>query len=43
MLRQLSDVEILQDSKPIGEGAFSVVVKCRHKASGGFYALKIVA
>ena len=41
MLNSLEDVEIL-DEPQLGEGAFSRVVKCRHRRDGGLYALKIV-
>lgn len=41
MLNSLDDIEIL-GNKHLGEGAFSQVFKCRHKADGKLYALKIV-
>lgn len=43
MLTSISDIDILEKNNPMGEGAFSVVVKCRLKADGKLYALKIVA
>lgn len=43
MLTSLSDVEMLDNSKVIGQGAFSKVLKCRLLRDGQVYALKIVA
>lgn len=41
MFKSLDDVEIL-GSKELGHGAFSKVVRCRLKADGKIYALKII-
>lgn len=43
MLRTLHDVEICDDQKVLGEGAFSEVVKVRSRADDQFYALKRVS
>jgi len=42
MLRSLNDVEILDSSKILGEGAFSQVKKARSRIDGKLYALKEV-
>lgn len=40
MLRTLDDIEILDSTKILGEGAFSEVFKVRSKIDGRIYALK---
>jgi hypothetical protein len=42
MLRSLEDIEILDKSKILGEGAFSEVAKVRSRVDGKMYALKQV-
>lgn len=42
MLKSIHDVEILDSSKILGEGAFSEVVKVRSHLDRKFYALKQV-
>ena len=42
MLTTIKDVEVLESERILGEGAFSEVVKVRHKADGNEYALKQV-
>lgn len=42
MLNSLADVEILDGDQHIGEGAFSVVFRCRLKADSQVYALKVI-
>lgn len=42
MLSTLDDIEILDNKEPIGEGAFSKVMKCRLKKDKKIYALKVV-
>ena len=42
MLNSLSDVEILDNTKILGKGAFSKVVKVRSRLDGKCYALKQV-
>lgn len=42
MIKHIDDVEILDESRPIGEGAFSKVLKCRLLSDNRVYALKIV-
>lgn len=41
-LKSLDDVEMMNDKKPIGNGAFSKVVKCRMKRTGQIFALKVI-
>ena len=41
MLTSIDDIEIVGE-RQLGEGAFSRVVKCRRRADGRLYALKIV-
>ena len=43
MLKSLNDVEILDKSKILGEGAFSEVIKIRLKTDNKLYALKKVS
>lgn len=43
MLNSLNDVEILDQSKILGEGTFSQVVKVRSNVDGGTYAMKLVS
>ena len=43
MLNKLEDVEILDKSKILGEGAFSEVLRVRSKVDGQMYALKTVS
>ena len=43
MLRSLQDIEIYDDRKILGEGAFSEVLKVRSKLDGKLYALKRVS
>ncbi len=43
MLNSLKDIEILDQSKILGEGTFSQVVKVRSNIDGKMYALKLVA
>lgn len=40
MLNSLNDIEILDKNKILGEGAYSEVIKVKHKNSSSFYALK---
>lgn len=42
MLNSINDVDILDKSKILGEGAFSEVVKVRSKIDNQLYALKQV-
>ena len=42
MIKSETDIEILDKTKAIGEGAFSKVYKCRLRGSPATYALKIV-
>lgn len=42
MINKTDDIEILDHSKPIGEGAFSKVLKCRLVRDNRIYALKII-
>ena len=42
MLRTLDDVEILDQDKILGEGAFSQVYKVRSRVDNKYYALKKV-
>lgn len=42
MFKDISDVEILDKDKILGEGAFSEVIKVKHKKDGKLYALKKV-
>lgn len=42
MLKSLDDIEIIDEDKPLGDGAFSVVVKVRSKIDDQIYALKKV-
>ncbi len=42
MLRNMEDIEILDKSKILGEGAFSEVTKVRSRIDGKMYALKMV-
>lgn len=43
MLKSLDDIEFMDDEKPIGDGAYSVVVKVRSKIDDQIYALKKVS
>ena len=43
MFKSLQDIEILDQSKILGEGAFSEVVKVRSRLDNQYYALKQVA
>ena len=42
MLSNLSEIDVLDNSEPIGEGSFSKVLKCRLRSDGKVYALKMV-
>lgn len=42
LLNSISQLEILDDSKILGEGSFSKVVKVRHRDTGELFALKII-
>ena len=42
MFRSLDDIEILDNTKILGEGAFSEVFRVRSKKDGKMYALKQV-
>lgn len=42
MLNSINDIDILDKSKILGEGAFSEVVKVRSKIDNQLYALKQV-
>ena len=43
MLNSINDVDILDKSKILGEGAFSQVVKVRSRIDNQLYALKQVS
>ena len=40
MLTSIKDLIVLEDNKILGEGAFSEVIKVRHKKDNKIYALK---
>jgi len=42
MLNSINDIESLEEDKILGEGAFSQVIKVRHKQDNQTYALKVV-
>lgn len=43
MINSLDELELTDPCKPVGEGAFSKVHKCRFRNSRNFFALKTVA
>jgi len=42
MLKSLEDLEFIDEDKPLGDGAFSTVVKVKSKIDDNIYALKKV-
>jgi hypothetical protein len=42
MFNSLKDIQMLDDTKILGEGTFSQVVKARSNVDGKIYALKLV-